>query len=203
MKTALFTASIALLLLLAERVNSAEIYVIERVDGSVTYTTHKPPKSVKYRIFDPAKPAFSWARLRAAKRLKTYSSKYDQIIKREAAKQGIDSNIIRAVIHAESGFNPKAVSSKGAKGLMQLMPDIIQKYKVKNPFSPSENISAGTKHLAVLLKRYKGDMRRTLAAYNAGEDAVNRHGGVPPYKETKRYVSKTLRLIRAYRSKDG
>lgn len=112
---------------------------------------------------------------------------------------GVEEALVRAVIHAESAFNPAAVSHAGAQGLMQLMPATARRFGVTDSFSPSENIRGGTQYLAWLLDRFHGDITLAVAAYNAGEGAVDRHGGVPPYRETKGYVKKINELLPLYR----
>jgi len=106
---------------------------------------------------------------------------------------------VRAVIHAESAFNPNAVSHKGAQGLMQLMPETASRFGVADPFMADQNIRGGVAYLAWLLKRFDGDQRLVSAAYNAGEGAVERNGGVPPYQETLRYVDRVALLAQRYR----
>ena len=119
-------------------------------------------------------------------------SLYDAVIADAARSSAIDPKLVKSVMLIESAFNPAAVSRKGARGLMQLMPDTALHYGVRNSFDPAENISGGARHLAYLLGLYGGDLPRALAAYNAGEAAVARYGGVPPYSETRLYVSKGL-----------
>ncbi len=109
-----------------------------------------------------------------------------------ARRNQIDARLIEAVIQVESGFDPQAVSAKGATGLMQLMWSTAQRYQVRDRFDPRENINAGTRHLKYLLDRFNGDVVLALAAYNAGAGAVERHRGVPPYPETQRYIDKVL-----------
>ena len=118
----------------------------------------------------------------------------DQSIIMSAARHNVDPNLVRAVIKVESNFNSNAVSSKGAMGLMQLMPKTARELKVKNPFDPQQNVDAGVRHLKYLLEKYNGDVNLTLAAYNAGEGAVRRSAGVPQYSETQDYVRKITRL---------
>lgn len=117
-----------------------------------------------------------------------YGSQYDGYIKKAARNYEVDENLIHAVIRAESSYNPKAISPKGAVGLMQLMPETAKAYGVTDSFSPEENITGGTKYLKDLLDRYDGDLDRSIAAYNAGEGAVDKYKGVPPYSETIKYV---------------
>ncbi|MCG8470810.1 MAG: lytic transglycosylase domain-containing protein [Desulfobacterales bacterium] len=126
------------------------------------------------------------------------SSAYDAIILRASRKHNISFSLIKAVIHAESGFNPKALSSKGAMGLMQLMPGNSTYMKIKNPYDPYENIMGGCTYLRKLLTLYKGDTRLALAAYNAGPSKVKQFGGVPPYPETKAYIAKVVRYKKIY-----
>ncbi len=109
-----------------------------------------------------------------------------------ARKHGLDPGLVLAVVAVESGFQPKAVSPKGAQGLMQLMPRTVSSLGVSDAFDPEQNLDGGTRHLEELLSLYHGDLRRALAAYNAGQGAVARHKGVPPYAETQGYVRKVL-----------
>src|SRR5439155_25345262 len=119
----------------------------------------------------------------------------EPFIEEAAARHGMSASLIRAVIQTESRFNPLAVSSVGAQGLMQLMPETARHVGIENPFDPRENILGGTKYLSTLLDRFKGNTARALAAYNAGPNAVTRHGGVPPYRETQGYVRKIQKLV--------
>jgi soluble lytic murein transglycosylase-like protein len=112
----------------------------------------------------------------------------------EAARRyGVPERLVEAVIRAESGFKPTAVSRKGARGLMQLMPDTAALLGVRDSFDPRENIDGGVRHLKGLIDRYANNLRLALAAYNAGENAVDRHGDVPPFRETQQYVTRILR----------
>ena len=114
-----------------------------------------------------------------------------------AARHNVDPNLVRAVIKVESNFNPHAVSRKGAMGLMQLMPQTARQLKVAHPFDPTENVDAGVRHLKQLLENFGGDLKLSLAAYNAGAGAVQRHNGVPPYAETQSYVRQITALYRS------
>ena len=118
---------------------------------------------------------------------------YGDIIDRVATEQGVDAKLVRALIKVESAYQPRARSPKGAMGLMQLMPDTARQYSVADPYEPLSNIQAGIKHLRALLDRYPRDL--ALAAYNAGEAAVQRFRGMPPYPETRLYVSRILDLF--------
>jgi transglycosylase-like protein with SLT domain len=118
----------------------------------------------------------------------------DAAIDQAAARHNVDPNLVRALVKVESNFNPNAVSSKGAMGLMQLMPQTARQLNLKNPFDPQENIDAGVRHLKQLLENYGGDVRLSLAAYNAGSGAVARSRGVPNYAETRNYVRRITSL---------
>jgi soluble lytic murein transglycosylase-like protein len=119
---------------------------------------------------------------------------FAELIDAAATAHGVPSELVRAVIEAESGYDQRARSPKGAMGLMQLMPDTAREYAVADPYDPRANIDAGTRHLRALLDRFP--VREALAAYNAGQSAVERFGGVPPYAETRTYVARVLRLAR-------
>jgi soluble lytic murein transglycosylase-like protein len=114
-----------------------------------------------------------------------------------AQRHGLDPALVLAVVSVESAFRPDAVSPKGAQGLMQLMPATAAALGVADPFDPEQNLEAGSRHLRELVAFYDGDLTRALAAYNAGPGAVSRHRGVPPYRETREYVRKVLRLYQA------
>lgn len=119
-------------------------------------------------------------------------AQFETLIATAAAAHAVDPNLVRAVIEVESAYRPRARSHKGAMGLMQLMPATAREYGVRNAYDPAENINAGVKHLRSLLDRF--DVRLALAAYNAGAGAVQRFGGIPPYRETREYVQKVLLL---------
>ncbi|BDI30912.1 hypothetical protein CCAX7_29630 [Capsulimonas corticalis] len=118
------------------------------------------------------------------------ASNYDDLIQKYAAKNGLDPSLVRAVIHTESGGDPKAVSRAGAMGLMQLMPANVREAGIDDAFDPEQNIAAGTQQLAGLMKQYGGDLDLTLAGYNAGPGNVRKYGGVPPFSETQNYIRK-------------
>jgi len=116
-----------------------------------------------------------------------------------AKKHGVDFALIKAMIRAESGFNPNAISKKGAKGLMQLMPQTAARMNVSNVFNPKENIEGGVRYFKYLLSLFNNDLRLSLAAYNAGENIVSQLGTIPPYRETVDYVRKVLSFYQTYR----
>jgi hypothetical protein len=118
---------------------------------------------------------------------------YDPIIESASDKHGVDARLVKAVIQVESSYHARARSPKGAMGLMQLMPAIARQYQARNPYDPASNIEAGTRYLSKLLREF--ELPLALAAYNAGEAAVRRFGGIPPYAETKAYVRKILSLV--------
>ncbi|MCX4194049.1 lytic transglycosylase domain-containing protein [Methylophaga sp. OBS1] len=124
---------------------------------------------------------------------------YSAEVKRIAMKYEVDPALVRAVIHAESAFNVKALSNKGAQGLMQLMPGTAKDLGVRNAFDANQNIEGGVKYLAGLLKQFDGDIKLAIAAYNAGPNAVKKYNGIPPYAETKVYVERVGILHQRYR----
>ena len=130
-----------------------------------------------------------------------YIKEYSGIIKQASKRFGIDAHFIRAMIKAESGFDHKATSSKGAQGLMQLMPGTADNMAVEDPFDPEENIFGGTRYFSLLLKRFENDKILALAAYNAGPEAVELYKGVPPFPETKAFVKRVMDYYETYNSK--
>ncbi|MEW6543160.1 MAG: lytic transglycosylase domain-containing protein [Nitrospirota bacterium] len=126
-------------------------------------------------------------------------NRWEGAIARQARLHRLDPALVRAVIKAESDFDPSVVSRAGAMGLMQLMPDTALALNVRNPYDPEQNISGGVRHLRYLVDRFNGNLPLALAAYNAGENRVERHRALPPIQETRDYVSKVLRLYRDFR----
>jgi soluble lytic murein transglycosylase-like protein len=119
-------------------------------------------------------------------------TKYDPLIEKYANKYGVDPTLVRAVIQVESDFNPACVSNKGARGLMQLMPETAKRFGVTKIHDPEQNIHGGIRYLSYLQDLFHDDLARALAAYNAGENAVIKYGGIPPYEETSEYVQRAL-----------
>jgi soluble lytic murein transglycosylase-like protein len=132
----------------------------------------------------------AWGALNVEKR-----QKYGDIVRAVAEKHGLDEDLLHSIIEAESGYDPSIVSSKGAVGLMQLIPETAARYGVTNVFDPAENIEAGARYIKDLMSLYQNDLRSVLAAYNAGPDALKKHNGIPPFPETKRYIRKVLNLL--------
>jgi len=128
------------------------------------------------------------------------TTRFDALIRAAAARHGVDPALVKALVHTESHFDPAARSSKGALGLMQLMPETAARYGVRDPLDPAQNIEGGVRYLRHLLGRFRNSLPRALAAYNAGETAVHVHGGVPPFAETRRFVRKVLDYHAYYQS---
>jgi soluble lytic murein transglycosylase-like protein len=134
----------------------------------------------------------------AYSKLAARAAQYDAIIEAEAKSAGVESNLLRAVIVVESGFNSRAVSKSGAVGLMQLMPATATRFGVSNRYDPLQNVRGGALYLGFLIKRFRQDVHLALAAFNAGEDAVDRSSGqIPPFIETLKYVPKVLKIYQA------
>jgi len=129
-----------------------------------------------------------------AHKINEKASKFNSYIDQYSRQYRIDKNLIKAVITAESCFRVKARSNKGAQGLMQLIPATAKRFGVKDSYKPKQNIRGGTKYLRFLMDRFKGDLKKVIASYNAGEGAVDKYKGIPPYKETKQYVKNVLQV---------
>jgi soluble lytic murein transglycosylase-like protein len=174
----------------------ADIFTFTDAAGVAHYSNVPNDSRYERVISDPLPPAAggkSQWRVRAA----TYSD----LIEEAAHHAGVDAALLRAMIAVESAFDPSAVSSKGAQGLMQLRPTTARRYGVSKPLDPRENLRGGASYIRDLLKRYGNDMELALAAYNAGEDAVDRHGrAIPPFPETRAYVPAVLRFYRRFRT---
>jgi soluble lytic murein transglycosylase-like protein len=132
---------------------------------------------------------------------KQYLKKYDGIIQKAAKQFGVEVTLIKAIIKAESSFDPNAVSKSGAQGLMQLMPDTADDMRVGDPFDPEENILGGTRYLSLLLKRFNQDKRLAVAAYNVGPTTVAEHDAVPPIPQTRQFVDRVMRFYREFEEK--
>jgi hypothetical protein len=172
-------------------------------DGNIVYSTRNLPGSTQVLQFTVATPPASPAHVGLGAVGKPQLDLYTKEFKSAAHTTGVDEAWLRAIAHAESYYAADAISIKGAKGVMQLMPDVIGDYGVKDPFSPKQSILAGARHLKVLDELYGGDNMLVAAAYNAGIGAVAQYGGVPPYAETREYVDKVSALYARYRSAMG
>jgi soluble lytic murein transglycosylase-like protein len=179
---------------------SADIYRYVDADGVVHFTTAKPGTSnaklyMKSVERGQGRPAFA-----PQDRDPARYSRYDEHIRQAAALYQIPEQLVRAVIKVESDYDPRAISSAGARGLMQLMPETAERLGVRDIHDPRENIFGGVRYLRVLANMFNGDLDLTVAAYNAGENAVIKHGGVPPFDQTRDYVVKVNRFYRRYRT---
>jgi len=172
----------------------AETFKFSAPDGT-THFTNAPTDPRYQRMGYTSGSAAGWLRLPPAEA--TSRPSYMPEIMDAAQRYGVPDRLVAAVIRAESGFNPRAVSSKGAQGLMQLMPGTASILGVRNSFDPRQNIDGGVRHLRGLLDRFPDNLALAIAAYNAGEKAVTAYGGIPPYPETRDYVSKVLRFYGA------
>ena len=177
----------------------AEQIFMVRGKGNAVIFTNRPLKSDKViGLFSPQVSRFSTYRAARAASNHKLALKYHELITAVSREAGIDPALVKAMVHAESAFNPSAMSRKGAIGLMQLMPDTAKSVGVRTPYKPEENLRGGVSYLASLLEKYKGNVMLSLAAYNAGPVSVDNFGGIPPFRETQQYVKKVLALRQAY-----
>jgi len=178
---------------------SAKVYVYRAPTGEVHFTNAPAlPPQPSLRLASTAWPKARWRSAPVGRVDGARRQRFDEIINEAAVRHRVDSNLIKAVIRVESDFVPHAVSPKGALGLMQLMPATARMLRVRSAFDPQANVDGGVRHLRYLIDRFQGNMRLVLAAYNAGEGAVKRHGGIPPYRETQDYVRRVLQYRQAY-----
>lgn len=170
----------------------ADIYMFIDRNGIVHFTNAPTTSEADYRLYIKEKKVFS---------SQVYSPQsFDNHIRKAAEKYDISYSLLKAIIKAESDFNPRAVSKKGALGLMQLMPENIRAMNISDPFDPMENILGGTRYFREMLDRFDGQLPLSLAAYNAGPTAVERYNNtVPPYKETEAYVERVLKFYYSFR----
>jgi hypothetical protein len=172
-------------------------------DGVTVYGTRRLPGSRKVLSFTVETPKGEPAHEGLGRVEAPRVDRFAPHFRAAAKKTGVDDAYLRAIAHAESGFDPAAVSPKGAQGVMQLMPATARNYGVTDPSSPSQSIDAGARHLRSLVRLYRGDLELAAAAYNAGAGVVARYGGVPPYRETRAYVDKVRALYARYRTALG
>ena len=167
--------------------------------GGTTSFSDIPPSRGQYIVWKPSCFACNIHSTIDWNLIRLHLDEFDHFIKSASHEHAIDPALVRAVIHAESNFNPKARSPKGAMGLMQLMPATARSLGVIDASVPANNIRGGTQYLAILLKRFKGDISLAAAAYNAGPEAVDKYLGIPPYDETIVYVQRVKILHQRYR----
>lgn len=191
------TGCVFLVLTTTVAADNPPVYRYQQANG-VTAFSDRAPKNRPYQLvrFDcfacELQSTVNWHNT------PLFLQKYQQEISVAAKNHQLDPALLRAVIHAESAFNPKALSKSGAAGLMQLMPDTATEVGVKNVWHQQQNIQGGASYLSSLIKRYKGNMKLAMAAYNAGPGAVDKHQGIPPYAETQRYVERVQLLLSRY-----
>ena len=174
---------------------NAKIYTYVDSQGLRHYTD--VPDNNRYRLLVLSPQDRTASGDRYDMQLLAKATQYDSIIEHAAVAAAVEPNLLRAVIVVESGFNSHAVSKRGAVGLMQLMPATASRFGVSNPYDARENVHAGARYLKFLIDRFGHDVRLALAAYNAGEDAVDRNGGqIPPFSETLAYVPRVLKIYR-------
>ncbi len=183
---------------------AADIYQCTGPDGEMHFTNVRTPGRRCRVVVRGRGPAARASRTpqgrRSTQRTADRYYRYDPYIREAAALYQLPEPFIRAVMRVESDFTPDVVSHAGAMGLMQLMPRTALSMGVRNPFDPRENILGGARFLRLLANRFNGDLMLTIAAYNAGQGAVERHRGIPPYAETRRYVRNVLRYYYAFRA---
>lgn len=178
------------------RCADADIYRYVDEDDIVHFTDAPTDKRFKVFLRDLKKDKQLRTKLKYAASVNP--AEFEQLIKTCSDKYGVNTSLIKAVIHAESGYNPNAVSSKGAGGLMQLMPATAKDLKVADRFNPKDNVEGGVKYLRFLLDTFNGDVSLAVAAYNAGLSRVAKYGGIPPYNETRTYVNRVLSYMKSY-----
>lgn len=181
---------------------TAGYYVYQLPDGS-RLVTDRPRHEAAFKLILASRDVRRAGRLAAAGYTISPTVnhlRFDDLIRKTAEKHRVDVALVKAVIRTESYFNPNATSRVGASGLMQLMPQTARRYGVTDLYSPRQNLEAGVRHLRYLLDRYPRRLKLALAAYNAGEEAVEKYGGIPPYPETREYVKKVLHFLELYRS---
>ena len=173
---------------------AADIYVFADARGGIHFSDARRHEG--YRLYRPTVPPV--VRRGGRPRVERSRRAWDGVIAWAGKSHGLSPGLVKAVIHAESAFDPRAISNKGAQGLMQLMPGTAQQLGVDDPFNPWQNIEAGVRYLSSLIERFDGDLSLGLAAYHAGERTVRRYSGIPPYRETRNYVRRVLTLHRRY-----
>jgi soluble lytic murein transglycosylase-like protein len=176
--------------------SQADIFKTVGPDGVISFTSKPKKGGSLYARTDPTRPAVRMPSDGASARY----SRYDEHIRQAAVLYQIPEELIRAVIQVESNFDPRAVSPANARGLMQLIPETAERMMVTDIFDPRQNIFGGVRYLRVLANLFNGDIELTIAGYNAGENAVIKHGGIPPYPETVEYVKRVMSEYRSFRA---
>ena len=191
-KISVITLYCALIVFLAAVITAhADIYRYIDENGVMHFTNTPTSSAHKYQLFLKERPKIN---------LRYSSKKYDNLISEASQRHGVSFPLLKAIIKAESDFDPKAVSKKGAKGLMQIMPENFKRLGLKDPFNPSENIDAGARYFKQMYDRFKGKLALSLAAYNAGPTAVDRYKTIPPFEETEEYVRRVLKYYYNYKN---
>jgi soluble lytic murein transglycosylase len=171
---------------------NADIYMYID-DNGVMHFTNAPTTASnrKYKVFIRERSRYSSS---------FDNKKYDHLISDASRRYGVSVPLLKAIVKAESDFNPRAVSKKGAKGLMQIMPENFELLDIKDPFDPKQNIMGGTRYFKQLYERFNGKLALSLAAYNAGPTVVDQYQGIPPYQETEQYIERVLKYYRNFKN---
>jgi soluble lytic murein transglycosylase-like protein len=210
LREALTALSVMILIVGVAAPANADIYRCKRSDGTLHYTNIREPgrrcqlvvrgsKKSRPKSGAKAKSAGGTSSSKGSTKDPARYNRYNRLIDEASRLYQLPDSFIRAVMRVESDFNPTVVSRAGAMGLMQLMPKTARSMGVSDPFDARQNILGGARYLRILANRFKGDLVLTVAAYNAGQGAVEKYNGIPPYKETQRYVRRVLKHYYAYR----
>lgn len=194
-KNHLVIIGIILILLIYVVPVDADIYMYIDSSGVIHFTNVATNSETDYRIFIKEKPRKDLGPDSGEQ----YEHDFDHYIAEASKKHGVSFPLVKAIIKAESDFNPRAISRKGALGLMQIMPENLEILQISDPFDPWENIMGGTRYFKMMLKRFNGKLPLSLAAYNAGPTTVDRYQSIPPFKETENYIEKVMMYYYSYK----